>query len=171
VASLISTLFAACADELGRFHARVSDLLEEADPRVALELLPDYESELDIESTGTTGERQGRVVARTIARQRYRPTDFQTALAPLLLQAGVDVEYIEILERTNAIAAAMGDVREIFRFFIYRDPALAGPYYLDAAQELADSIAPSHTKGHVIESVDFLCDDEFSLCDRDILGA
>jgi hypothetical protein len=72
---------------------------------------------------------------------------------------------------TQAFAASIDDDPEIYRFFIHRDPASAGTYYLDSAQEIVDAIKPSHTDGHVIESIDFLCDDPYSLCDRDLLGA
>lgn len=168
IGSFLLNLFAACADEIGRLEARAYAMIEENDPRTAVELLPEYESELRLDSTGTTAERQARVVAHTIARQRYRPVDFQTALALLLGQAPASVV---VLERSHAFAASIGDDREIYRFFIYRDPGLPGTYYLASAQALVNKIKPSHTVGHVIESVSFLCDDPFSLCDRDILGA
>lgn len=167
--SLLAALFAGSADEIGRLDGRVTDLQNEADPSTAVELLPDYETELDLEAgTLTQAERQARVVARRIARQRYRPSDIQTTLAPLLGQAASSVV---VLERTPAIAASMGDVREIFRWFVYRDPTAAGTYYLNSAQALVDEIKPSHTVGQVIESINFLCDDPHSLCDRDLLGA
>ncbi len=168
VGSKLSELFAGCADELERLDARYGDLLNESLPSTATELLPEYERELDMEAADTIAERRARVVARHIARQRFRPEDFQTSLSPLL---GLDPADIVVIERTHADALAMGDEREIYRFFIYRDPGLPGTYYLDAAQELVDQIKPSHTQGHLIESVDFLCDDPFSLCDRDLLGA
>lgn len=168
VGSKLVALFEGCADELARVHARAANLLDEADPRTALELLPEYERELDLEAAAAVEERRARIVARLIARQRYRPVDFQAALASLLGQDAVDVV---VIETSAAQAAAMGDVREIFRFFVYRDPGEPGTYYLDSAQDLVDQIKPSHTAGHVIESIDFLCDDEYSLCDRDLLGA
>lgn len=167
-ASVLSKLLEGCADVLERIHVRAGHLLEEADPRTADELLPEHESELDLESDGTLEERQARVVARHVARQRFRPVDFQTALAPLL---GQDPEDVVVIERSRADAVAMADDREIYRFFIYHDPTLPGAYYLASAQALVDQIKPSHTAGHVIESVNMLCDDPFSLCDRDILGA
>lgn len=168
VASLLTTFIRGCADELARLDARTIDLLNEADPRTTDELLPEAERELALPSDGTNAERQARIVGRLVARQRYRPVDFQQALGPLLAQAPADVV---VLERTPAMAAALGDVREIFRFFIYRDPTLSGTYFLDSAQALVTKIKPSHTIGTVIESVDFLCDDIHSLCDRDLLGA
>lgn len=166
--SLLFTLFAANADELGRLDQRVNDLLNEADPSTAVEMLPEYEAELELESTGTNAERQARIVARLIARQRYRPVDFQNALALLLAQAPAAVV---VIERSRAYALSVHDDREIFRFFIYRDPSLPGTYFLASAQELVNKIKPSHTSGTVIESVSFLCDDPHSLCDRDLLGA
>lgn len=166
--SLLRSVFEACGEELRRLHMRANDLIEEADPRTAYELLPEYERELDLDSTGTTAERQARIVARLIARQRFRPVDFRTALAPLLGQNPADVV---VLERTHAFAASIGDDREIYRFFVYRNPLLPGAYFLASAQAVLDAIKPSHTIGHVIESVSALYDDGFSLYDRDLLGA
>lgn len=166
--SLLSSLFLACADELERLDARVGNLLKESIPRTAVELLPEYEEELDLVAAATIAERQARAAAKANARPRFRPVDFQTGLALLL---GLDPADVVVLERTAAMAAAMGDVREIFRFFVYRDPTLPGTYYLDSAQQQLDAIKPKHTAGHVITSIDFLCDDEYSLCDSDLLGA
>jgi len=165
---LIPKLLLASADELARVETRVVDLLNEADPTTATELLPEYERELDLEEASTIAERRARIVARTIARQRYRPIDFQTALAPLL---GQDADDVVVIERSHAFAVSIEDVREIFRFFIYRDPNEPGTYYVESAQELVDQIKPSHTAGHVIESIDALYDDPFTLYDRDVLGA
>lgn len=157
----------AAADELARVDARVRDLLEEADPRTANELLADYELELGLTASGTPSERRARIVALYIRRARFRPQDFLDVLAPLL---GADAADLEVIERTAAEAAAMGDPREIFRFFIYRNPALPGSYDRAAAQSMVNKMKPSHTNGHVITSVGFLCDDPSSLCDTDILG-
>lgn len=164
VTGTIRNLVLGCAEELARVHERVLDLLVEGDPARAVELLPEYEAELDVAGAATEAEGRARVLARLIARQRFRPADFVAALTPLL-------GTMTVIERTTAQAAAMGDVREIFRFFIYRNPSDPGTYYLSSAQTLVDEIKPSHTIGHVIESTSFLCDDPFSLCDRDILGA
>jgi hypothetical protein len=76
-----------------------------------------------------------------------------------------------VIERTVAEALAMGDVREIFRFFVYRDPTEPGAYFIESAQELVDAIKPSHTAGHVIESIEFLYADPHSLYGRDLMGA
>lgn len=165
---LLSKLFKGSADELERLHARAVALLKESVPSGASELLAEYEAELELEATGTVAERLARVVGRHIARQRYRPVDFQTALAPILGQLAAAVV---VMERTVAAAAAMGDAREIFRFFIYRNPASPGSYDVAGAQALVDQIKPSHTAGHVITSINFLCDDPNSLCNRDLLGA
>lgn len=167
-ASFLAKLFLGCADEIGRLDARAGNLVDESDPRTATELLPEYERALGLDVASSTAERRARIQARLVARQRYRPVDFREALAPLLGQAPADVV---VLERTHAFAASSGDVREIYRFFVYRNPAVAGVYYLASAQKLVDEIKPSHTVGHVIESVNFLCNDPYSLCDRDLLGA
>lgn len=165
--SLLSKLLLASGDELVRVDGRAWDLIAEANPQTADELLPEWERLLELSSDGTLAERRARVVARLVLRQRVRPVDYQQALAALL---GLAAEDVVVVERSRADAIAMDDDREIYRFFIYRDPGEPGTYDLDSAQDLVDSMAHSHTKGHVIESIDFLCDDEFSLCDRDILG-
>ncbi len=167
-ASMLYALLQGCAEELVRLHERVDDLLDEADPTTATELLPDFERALKLAPVGTLDERRARVVSRLVSRQRYRPVDFQNALAPLLGQAPANVV---VIERTAAFAASIGDVREIFRFFIYRDPSLPGTYFLASAQEMVDKMKPSHTAGHVIESIDARYDSPFSLYDRDLLGA
>lgn len=170
VGSLLNTLFTACADELGRLDARTADLLNEADPSTAVETLPDYESELAITPglTDTNAQRQARIVARLVARQRYRPVDFQTALASILGQLAANVV---VLERTPAFALSIKNVREIFRFYIYRDPTLPGTYSVTDAQALVDKIKPSHTIGKVIESTAAKYQDPHSLYNRDLLGA
>lgn len=166
--SVLRKLLLGSADELTRLDARVTDLLNEADPTTTLELLPEYERELKLDPAASADERRARIVARLVARQRFRPVDFQQALAPLLALAPADVQ---VLERTRAFVTSIGDDREIFRFFIYRDPSLPGTPFISSAQALVDAIKPSHTVGTVIESVNFLCDDPHSLCDRDLLGA
>lgn len=163
----LSKVLLACADELARVDARANDLLDEADPSTADELLPEHERELGVQQAATLDERRARVKARTIARQRYRPEDFQLALAPLLGQAKPDVS---IIERTAAQAVAMGDAREALRFFVYRDPSIAGSYYPSAAQDLINAIKPAHTAGHMIESTAMVVDDAHSLCGRDLIG-
>lgn len=167
VASQLRNLFIACGDELARVHGRVDDLLAESVPTTLNELLPEAEAELDLASTGTTAERQARVISRLVARQRYRPVDFQNALSLLLGQAPGAVVVIEI---TPAQAAALGDAREIFHFFIYRDPTAPGTYFLASAQQLVDQISASHTVGQVIESIGAIYDDPHSLYDRDLFG-
>jgi len=107
-------------------------------------------------------------VSKTVQNQGFRPADFQQEMAPLLGQDPADVV---VLERSRAVAIAVGDDREIFRFFVYRDPTLPGTYFLSSAQQHIDAMKPDHTVGYVIESINFLCDDPHSLCDRDLLGA
>lgn len=167
--SLLAKVLLASADEIDRVDARVADLLDEADPSTADEMLPEYERELGITAPAATiEERRANVVARLVRRQRVRPVDFQQALAPLLQQDPADVV---VIERSAAFAASIGDAREIFRFFVYRDPALPGTAFIASAQALVTSMKQSHTIGTVIESVDALYDDPHTLYDRDLLGA
>lgn len=168
VSSVLADFFLGCADELARVDARTAALLDEADPTTATELLPEYEHELGLVATSSIDERRANVVALLVRRQRFRPVDFQQALAALLDQAPAD---IVVLERTRAFAISVGDDREIFRFFIYRNPALTGTYFLASAQAVVDRMKPSHTAGYVIESIDALYDDPHTLYDRDLRGA
>lgn len=165
--SVLSKVLLGAADELERIDLRGQTLSWESDPRYATELLPDFEADLGLVAEGSLDERRQRVVARLVARQRVRPVDYQNALAPLL---GLTPAQVVVIERTAAQAAAMNDQKEKYRFFIYRNPALAGTWNVAEAQALVDDMAHSYTKGHVIESINFLCDDPRSLCDRDILG-
>jgi len=164
---VLSLLLLAAGDEMARVDARGEDLLREADPRTADEILPDFERVLGLPGTGTLEDRRGRVVALMIRRQRCRPEDFRRVLAPIL---GCAPEDVVVIERTHDQAVAMGDAREIFRFAVYRNPALPGSYDVAAAQGLIDAMKQSHTLGHLVESVGFRCDDPASLCDRDLLG-
>lgn len=164
---LLGKILLGAADELVRIDGRADDLQAEADPRTADDLLPEFEADLGIIAEGTDAARRNRIVARLLARQRFRPVDFQQALAPLLGQAAGDVV---VIERGRAFAVLTGDDRSIYAFYIYRDPAEPGTYDLETAQTLVDSMAPAHTKGKVIESRAFKCDDAHSLCDRDLLG-
>ena len=167
-ASLLYATLQSIAVELGRVHDRADDLLRESVPSTAVELLPEYEAERDLTAAPTIDERRANVIARETLRQRVRPADWQAALAPLLGQAAADVV---IIERTRAQVIAMGDDREIYRWFIYRDPALPGTAFIASAQAFVTKREHSHTLGAVIESVAMVCDDPHSLCDRDLLGA
>lgn len=169
VESVLTRLFDGLGEELARVDERAADLVSEAHPPNLFELLPEAEAELElVAGTASIAERQARVVARTIRQQGVRPADYREALAPLLGQLAADVV---VLERTHAFAVSIHDDREIFRFFVYRNPALPGTYFLASAQALVDDMTWSSRIGHVIESISLLCDDPFSLTDRDILGA
>lgn len=167
IGSTLYQLLLGCADELVRLHGRVHDLLDESDPTTAVELLPEYEAEFALTAAATTAERQANVTAATVRTQSYRPVDFQTALALLLAQLAAEVD---VIERTLAFVASVGDQREIFAFFVYRDPALSGTYFLASAQAVISAMRPAHTVGYAIESLALACDDAHSLCDRDLIG-
>ncbi len=164
---LVSRLLLAAGDEAARVDGRSDDLLAATDPRTPGELLADYERVLGLPSTGTDAVRTARVVAKLITRQRFRPIDFQTVLALVL---NLDPNEVIVIEVTAAQAAAMDDARAIYNFYIWRDPSLPGDYDLAGAQAIVDDMKPAHTRGRVIESTSFICDDPFSLCDRDLLG-
>ncbi len=166
--SVLTKVFLATGDELERVSGRSFDLREESDPRTTTELITDFECMLALVASGTTQERRDRVVALLTRRQRFRPVDVQEALA---VDLDLDAADVDIIETSNAAAVASGDETEVYRFFAYRDPALPGTPDIAAAQIELDIISHSHTKGHVIESIDFLCDDPESLTDRDLLGA
>jgi uncharacterized protein YmfQ (DUF2313 family) len=167
-AGTLYALLEGCAIELASVAARVADLLTESNPTTTSELLPEFERELNLSAASSVEERRARIVSLLIRRQSFRPVDFQAALAPLL---GQDPEDVVVIERSRAFAISVSDDREIFRFFIYRDPTLPGTYFLSSAQEAVDAMKPSHTLGYVIESIAFRCGDPFSLCGRDLLGA
>jgi hypothetical protein len=78
---------------------------------------------------------------------------------------------VQVLEISRADAIAMNDDRAIYAFYLYRPPTDPGTYYVGVAQEILDDFVQSHTKGKVIESIAMICDDPYSLCDRDLIGA
>lgn len=59
----------------------------------------------------------------------------------------------------------------VFKWFVYRNPALGGDPDIRGAELVVNKIQPAHTRGLVCESKVALCDDEFSLCDRDPVGS
>jgi hypothetical protein len=165
--AVISRVLLANADELARVSQRAATLIEESDPQTTVELLPEFERELGLTAEGTEEQRRTRVVAMLRNTGGVKPADFQRVLSGLLGQDEADVV---VIERGRAFAVLVGDERSIFKFFIFRDHTLPGDYDLAFAQELVDSMAHSHTKGRVIETRRFKCDDPHSLCDRDLLG-
>lgn len=165
--SYLAKVFLSAGDEMARISGRAVDIMSESDSATTVELAPEFETELLLVSTGTDSERQDRIVAREIEESQFRPEDVKVALAPYLALASTAVE---VFETSRALAITIGDANEIYRFYVFRDPLLAGTPDIAAAQAELDTMAHSHTKGHVIESEDFLCDDPYSLCDRDILG-
>jgi hypothetical protein len=58
----------------------------------------------------------------------------------------------------------------VFRWFVFRDPALGGDPDIRGAQLTIEKMEPAHTKGSITESNSFKCDDSYSLCDRTPLG-
>jgi len=164
-------LMLAIGDELSEVSQREIDLLEESDPRTTSELLPEWEEQYGLtDASGTDEERRARLQTRILSRYGFsaRPVDYQRVMAPILDLDPADVEVIEI---TGVEAAAAGNARLIYQFYIYRNTALPGTPDLEFAQSELDEIAHSHTRGTVIESVNFFTDDPESLTDRDILSA
>ena len=168
VGGLMGAVLKACAESLARLDARAQALLLEIEPSTSVELLPDHEIEFGTAALGgTEDERRARVVALQIRRQRYRPADIQAALYTLLGGADGDIDVLEI---DHATAAAIGDVREVFRFFVFPGSTTV-PIYIESAQRVLDAMAPSHTIGIVAETTVALYDDPHSLYDRDLVGA
>lgn len=165
--SVTEAILLASGDELARVSVRAQDIVIESDGRTATELLPDFERELELVSTGTDAERRTRINAQETKRPSFRPEDVIAALVPTLDLDAVDIVMIEI---SNAQALSFGDETLVHQFYIYRNPALGGTADIAAAQIELDAISHSHTNGIVIESIAFKCDDSESLCDRDLLG-
>lgn len=167
VDSVTESILLASGDELARVSVRAQDIVIESDGQTATELLPDFERELELASTGTDAERRARIHAQETKRPSFRPEDVIAAMVPTLDLDAVDIVMIEI---SNAQALSFGDEDLVHRFYIYRDPVLAGTANIAAAQVELDNISHSHTDGKVIESISFKCDESTSLCDRDLLG-
>lgn len=167
LSSYIMRVFLAIGDELSRISGRAIDMIAEADPRTTSELLTDFERALDLEASASESEGQARIVARITQDRGFRPEDIQETLAPLLAQDVVDVS---IIERDTSDAAVIANAREIYRYFVFRDPLEPGTPDLEGAQTALTLLEHSHTKGTVIETTTLRCDEATSLTDRDPLG-
>ena len=77
---------------------------------------------------------------------------------------------VELIEIPQAIVPPQKPERNFFAF-IHREPEDPKDYDLKQCQRLLDRVKQGHTLILVGESDCFRCDDQFSLCDRDILGS
>jgi uncharacterized protein YmfQ (DUF2313 family) len=166
---LLKDLFAEIATEFALLEFRARQAVLELDPRTASETLDWWEHTYGLGSTGTTSARQAALTSRVVRRQRTRPVDYQNKFAAVL--GYEDPADVQVLEISRADAIAMNDDRAIYAFYLYRPPTDPGTYYVGVAQEILDDFVQSHTKGKVIESIAMICDDPYSLCDRDLIGA
>ncbi len=62
------------------------------------------------------------------------------------------------------------DSRQIYNFYAFRDPLIAGTPNLAEAQRLFHRTALGHMRSFITQSESFIVDDEFSLVDRDPVG-
>ena len=80
------------------------------------------------------------------------------------LASNVDVRFSKLLAREpNGWRAA--------RWYAYRNLGLGGAPNMEAAQSLVTAVKPAHTYAAAISSLDVLCDDAGSGCNRGPLGA
>lgn len=156
------------ATELTRVDVRAAEGLAETDPNTVNETLEEWEEQYGLDGTGTTTERKSALISRVVRKWRTRPVDYQDKFASIL--GFTDPEDVVVIEISAAEALAMGDQKQIYQFYIYRDPGLAGSFLLSDAEALLEDFVHSHTRGTVIENTCFLCDDPLSLCDKDILA-
>lgn len=94
--TVLTTVLLAMADGLSRAHNRALELIEEADPRTTLELLPDWERVCGLPDpcsglAATVAERRAQVVARLIATGGQSPAYFVGLAAAL----GFDITITE----------------------------------------------------------------------------
>jgi hypothetical protein len=91
------------------------------------------------------------------ARGRWRLQLTDTGATPLLLEWKLMV--------SNTV-----DSLQIYNFFVYRDPTFAGDPDLVEAQRLFHRTAHAEMRAFVIQSLYFMCGDEYSLMGRDPIG-
>jgi len=164
----LGDFLSSAAEELVRVDDRAVEGLAESDPNTVNETLEEWEAQYGLEGTGTTEERRASLISRVVRKWRARPVDYQEKFAAVL--GFTDPNDVVVVEITNAQAVAMGDERQVYQFYLYRDPGLPGSYSVDNADALLEEFVHSHTRGQTIESTCFLCDSPTSLCDRDLLG-
>jgi len=162
----LDALFLACGDELARSEADADARLAKRQPENAGDSLARWEERYSLPSTGTDAERAARILAYITRTRRTRPADYLFLTSPLL---GRTPEELTFFERGSAFAQIVNDEREIFRFFIWRDPEAPGAYDIPSAQAFIDDYRQAHTKGYVFESWVMRCNDPLSLCDRDLI--
>jgi uncharacterized protein YmfQ (DUF2313 family) len=88
--SWLSNLLLAIADEFARIDARAETLIDEWDPRTALETLADWERVLGLPSIGDTAARQLAAASRLAARGGSTPAYFIALAASLGFVATYD---------------------------------------------------------------------------------
>lgn len=86
------------------------------------------------------------------------------------LRHGAKANNVEIIEMPLDSVPSGTPESKMFAF-VHREPTDAGNYNLTEAQRIVDRVKQAHSLILVGESDCFLCDDPYSLCDRDILGA
>lgn len=74
------------------------------------------------------------------------------------------------LEELRLLVSNDIDAAQIYNFFAYRDPGLAGTPNIPESHRLFHRTALGHMNSHVIESLAFTVDDPYSLVDRDPVG-
>lgn len=98
---VISKALKGASDELVRVSGRVADLMDELDPRTADELLPEFEAELDLVSTGTTDERRARIVGHLLQVLGPSPAKLKLIFADVFDLASTDVQILEHKNKFN----------------------------------------------------------------------
>jgi hypothetical protein len=85
------------------------------------------------------------------------------AVGPAVADAALDARFDDFLARTP-----QGD--RPFAWFAYRDLDLPGTPDMVGARAVVQKLKPAHTHGAAITSLDVLCDDPATGCDREPLG-
>lgn len=164
-ASRIQRELAVHGDGLGFAWAQLEELLENYLPDRATRLLPRWEAICGIQPgpRDTYQQRRNRILAFMRQIAGYSVDQIVKAVAPVLACQPSD---LTVIENTNTGL----NPEVVWIWFIFRDPSVPGSPDVPAAQRIIDQMRPAHTLGVVGQSRNFLCDDPFSLTDRDILG-
>lgn len=153
------------------------ELLDEILPDRAEDLLSSWERVYNIHRVAglTTAQRQAAVVARRRFLPDFRPSTIDTIVEEV---AGVVVDVVEPFAfRCDEATSVCDDPYDVldgaFVFFVEADSAAALAAGAERAvmDETIGALKPSHTIGISRFTGAFRCDDAYSLCDRDLLGA
>lgn len=140
----------AVAQEFARVDGRGENLIDEWDPSTAVELLPDWERILGLDSSGTDAQRQAAAATQYLARGGQTPAYFISLAASLgfvatITQTGLGA----YVWRLNVDLAASSSTDTVIEMHAYAGSAHAGDrvssFTIPSLEAVIIKASPAHT--------------------------